>query len=72
MCGRYVLKASMSQLKETSDGKQPYYIYLKDQDLMSFAGLYENWERYGQIRYHPVSKEVNSPKNQGEELIDPV
>lgn len=29
--------------KKTSDGKQPYYIYSKDQGIMAFAGLWETW-----------------------------
>lgn len=115
--------------KQTPDGKQPFYIYLDEGNLISLAGLYEHWgsgadkidsftiittspnkEMQGihdrmpailmdyeldywldpdnqdtkslqellrpypddQIQYHPVSKEVNSPRNQGEELIEPV
>jgi putative SOS response-associated peptidase YedK len=30
-------------------GKQPYYIHLKDKRLMAFAGLWEHWEKEGQI-----------------------
>lgn len=29
--------------KATDDGKQPYFIYPKDQQLFSFAGIYDTW-----------------------------
>ncbi len=32
---------------KTPDGKIPHYITLKDQGLMSFAGLYEHWQGDG-------------------------
>lgn len=32
---------------KTPDGKIPHYITLKDQGLMSFAGLYEHWKGDG-------------------------
>ena len=30
--------------KETSHGKQPYYIHMKDNSMFAFAGLYEHWK----------------------------
>jgi putative SOS response-associated peptidase YedK len=29
--------------KQTSDGKQPYYIHVQDTDVFAFAGLYDIW-----------------------------
>jgi len=29
--------------KKTTDGKQPFYIGLKDHDFLGFAGLYDKW-----------------------------
>ncbi len=29
--------------KKTPNGKEPYYIYLKDKDLFGFGGLWEQW-----------------------------
>lgn len=31
--------------KSGADGKQPYYLHLKDRPLFAFAGLYERWRR---------------------------
>lgn len=36
--------------KRTDDGKQPYYIYRSDNDLMGFAGLWETWRMPGKDR----------------------
>ena len=29
--------------QKTNSGKQPFYFYMKDQDLFGFAGLWESW-----------------------------
>lgn len=33
--------------QKQDDGKQPYYIYVKDQSLFMFAGVWESWEHAG-------------------------
>ncbi|MFW5691366.1 MAG: SOS response-associated peptidase [Chloroflexota bacterium] len=30
--------------KQTDDGKQPYFIHLKEQPVFAFAGLWESWD----------------------------
>jgi putative SOS response-associated peptidase YedK len=107
---------------QTSKPKQPFFIKLKDQDIFSFAGIWDTWETShgpregcaiitapppeqienihhraaviikpkdydewleeggekflkpykGKYQYWPVSTRVNTPKNQGLELIERV
>ena len=108
--------------KGTRDGKQPYYFRLKDNEILAFAGLWDEWQHEdnritsctiittssneimapvhnrmpvildpdnydawliagdrellipysGKMICYPVSKKVNSPKNNGADLIQAV
>lgn len=53
--GRCLVPATgFFEWKETSDGKQPYYIHLKAQNYFSMAGLYdEKTQSYVIITTHP-------------------
>ena len=41
---RCIIPASgFYERKQGSDGKQPYYFYLTEKDVLGFAGLWEDW-----------------------------
>lgn len=45
-----VLSDGFYEWQRTSDGKQPYYIHLKDGSPFAFAGLWESWRDGEEIR----------------------
>jgi putative SOS response-associated peptidase YedK len=76
-CGKALHWRDLSR----ADGKtkQPYYITLNDQDIFGFAGRWDSSTRDDGVKVQsctmvatPVSKRVNTPKNNDAELIAPV
>ena len=45
-----VLSDGFYEWRRTSDGKQPYYIHMKDGSPFAFAGLWESWRDAQEIR----------------------
>jgi len=45
-----VLSDGFYEWQQTSDGKQPYYIHMKDGSPFAFAGLWESWRNGEEIR----------------------
>ena len=45
-----VLSDGFYEWRRTSDGKQPYYIHMKDGSPFAFAGLWESWRDGEEIR----------------------
>ena len=45
-----VLSDGFYEWRRTPDGKQPYYIHMKDRSPFAFAGLWESWRDAQEIR----------------------
>lgn len=51
------------------EGKQPFYIHLPDNELFSFAGLWETWKHDGK-EWHTYSIITTRPNNEMESIHD--
>ena len=55
--------------QKREDGKQPYYIYVKDQKLFMFAGVWETW-LHNNKEWHTYSILTTVPNKEMSELHD--
>ncbi len=56
--------------KKTDDGKQPYYIKLKNSDLFSFAGLWDSWHSPDGSKLHTYTIVTTTPNELMKEIHD--
>jgi putative SOS response-associated peptidase YedK len=55
--------------QKRADGKQPYYIYVKDQKLFMFAGVWESWSHEGK-EWHTYSILTTVPNSEMSNVHD--
>ena len=55
--------------QKRDDGKQPFYIHLPDEQLFSFAGIWETW-KHEDKEWHTYSIITTSPNKEMEQIHD--